>query len=802
MGGVLREVRQAIRSLARSPAFTGPALLILAIGMTAATAIFTVVDSIVLRPLGFADSDRLVLVCEEHPRMRGYCNAAPGQVEDFRSGSATLSELGIGRTWPYALTDRAGSTGVDGGLATAGFLRALGARPVVGRLFTDDEHGPDNDKVVLLSHGFWVTRYGGDPSIVGSAIDLDAEPYTVVGVLPEGFEAPFDMGNVPLWRPIHFDPLDPEVRSWRGFRALGRLATGSSVEAAQEELRGVYAGIAERHEEVNEEWRLAVYPLIDVVVGDTRPVLLAFLGAAGLLLVIVCANVANLLLARGLGRRQELAVRAALGAERGRLVRGILTESFTLTLTATALAAALSIGATELLVRLAPPEMPRLDEVAVDGRVLAFAALLSVVATALFAVLPALRVTAWDLAQTVKSGGRGAEPRGSNRLRGALVAAELALSVVLLASAGLLARSFAAYLSWDPGFERESLLAVSAFVNTGKYESREQLFSMWRQAEERVAAIPGVTSVATASAGPLFGGGDGATPYVPTGREESGEPPSVRWYDVGPGYFRTLGVKVVEGREISEADGLDVALVGVVNEAMARAAWPGESAVGKRVRLPDLGLEVEVVGVVADVAPLTPGLPTNPEIYWSNRQAGRPATFFLVRASGDAAGLARGVGDALLSVDPDLSLGTPRTLASQEARQLVRPRFQALVLVAFALAALVLSAVGVYAVVSYAVARRAREMGIRIALGASAPDVLSLVLRSTLGVTLTGVAAGTVGALFTGRLLQGVIHGVSPADPISLGGAALALLTVAIGAAVVPARRATRADPLRVIQSE
>jgi hypothetical protein len=276
----------------------------------------------------------------------------------------------------------------------------------------------------------------------------------------------------------------------------------------------------------------------------------------------------------------------------------------------------------------------------------------------------------------------------------------------------------------------------------------------------------------------------------------------VRWYDVGPGYFRTLGVKVVEGREISEADGLDVALVGVVNEAMARAAWPGESAVGKRVRLPDLGLEVEVVGVVADVAPLTPGLPTNPEIYWSNRQAGRPATFFLVRASGDAAGLARGVGDALLSVDPDLSLGTPRTLASQEARQLVRPRFQALVLVAFALAALVLSAVGVYAVVSYAVARRAREMGIRIALGASAPDVLSLVLRSTLGVTLTGVAAGTVGALFTGRLLQGVIHGVSPADPISLGGAALALLTVAIGAAVVPARRATRADPLRVIQSE
>ncbi|MHB1192813.1 MAG: ABC transporter permease [Longimicrobiales bacterium] len=802
MAGFVRSVRQSLRSLARSPGFTVPALLILAIGMTAATAIFTVVDSIVFRPLDLPESERLVLVCEEHPRMQGYCNAAPGQVEDFRASMGTLSELGIGRTWSYALSDQAGSTGVNGGLASAGFLRALGARPVLGRLFDDDEHGPADDKVVLLSHAFWTTRYGGDPSVVGSTLKLDGEPYAVVGVLSEGFEAPFDMAGVPLWKPPHFDPADPEVRGWRGFRAVGRLAPGVELPAAQQELQALYAGIARSHDEVNDEWRLRVYPLVRQVVGDTRPVLLAFLGAAGLLLVIVCANVANLLLARGLGRRQELAVRAALGADRARLVGGILTESLVLAFVATAGAAVLSLGATRVLVRLAPPEIPRLDEVVLDARVLAFAALLSVVATALFAVLPALRVTAWNLAETVKSGGRGMESRGSGRLRSALVVAELALSVVLLASAGLLARSFAAYLSWDPGFDRGSLLAVSAFANTSKYDSRATLFSMWRQAEQQVAAVPGVVSVATASAGPLFGGGDGATPYVPEDREEAGELPSVRWYDVGPGYFRTLGVPVVEGREITEADGLDVAPVAVVNQAMARSAWPDESAVGKRVRLPELEMELDVVGVVADVQPLTPGASAPAEIYWSNRQVGRPATWFLVRADGNAAALSRAVTDALLSVDPDLSLGAPRTLASQEARSLVRPRFQALVILAFALAALVLSGVGVYAVVSYGVARRVREMGIRMALGASSAEVLGLILRSNLAVTLAGVGVGVLGAVAAGRLLRGVVHGVSPTDPLSLGGALLALLAVAFGATLVPALRATRADPLRAIQGE
>jgi putative ABC transport system permease protein len=656
--------------------------------------------------------------------------------------------------------------------------------------------------MVVLSHAFWTTRYGADPGIIGRTIHLDGEPYEVIGVLQEGFRAPFDMAGVPLWKPLHFDPLDPQVRSWRGFRVIGRLAPGATLAGATEELRGIYAGIARAHPDaVNDEWHLRVTSLLDVVVGDTRPVLLAFLGAAALLLLIVCANVANLLLARGLGRRRELAVRAALGAERGRLVRGILGESLMLTALATLLAVGLAEIATRLFLRWAPP-MPRLNEVGLDGRVLAVAALVSVVATAFFAVLPALRVTAWDLAQTIKAGGAEADARTSTRLRSALVAAELALSLVLLGSAGILARSFARYLAWDPGFDRSDLLAVSAFANTGKYPTREQLFAMWRQAEARVAAVPGVRSVATASAGPLFGGGDGATPYVVEGADASAALPSVWWFDVGPGYFHTLGVPVVEGSEITEADGLGVEPVAVVNRAMARAAWPGQSAMGRTVQLPELHLTVRVVGVVANVQPLTPGEPPHPEIYWSNRQLGRPFTYFLIRTTGDPAALAKSVSGALLEVDPDLSVGTPQPLASTEARMLVLPRFQMLVILVFALAALALSAVGVYAVVSYSVARRVREMGIRMAMGASSFDVVGLVFRSSMGVSLAGVAVGLIGAIGAGRVLRSVVHGVSPTDPLSLGGAALLLLVVASAAALAPARRATRADPLQALRSE
>lgn len=801
MADRVRDVRLALRFLARSPGFALPALLILAVGMTAATAIFTVVDSIVLRPLDFPESQRLLIVCEDHPRLRGVCIASPRVVEELRRSTSTLSDLGIARAWSFMLADGEGLDRVRGGLAEAGALRALGIQPEAGRLFRDEEFG-DANRVALLSHSFWTARYGADPSLVGAAVSLDGVPHEVVGVLPEGFDLPFDLAGIQVWTPPHFGPLDPDVQGWRGFRAFGRLAPGASLAAADAELTTAYTGLADILEEVDDSWRVRVDSLLGVVVGDARPVLMAFLAGAVLLLLVVCANVANLLLARGQGRRRELAVRAALGAERTRLVRQILTEGFVLAAVATGLAVLMAKGATRVLLGLAPPEIPRLDEVAVDGRILLVAGLTALLVTLAFAVIPAFRVTSWNLGQTIKTGGRSGPERGSGRLRSGLVIVELALSVVLLASAGLLTRSFLRYLDWDPGFDRDNLLAVSTFVDVGKYPTREEFMGVLRRGEELVSALPGVVSAATASAGPLFGGSDGATAFLPDGGDPSGQLPVAWWFDIGPGYFATLGVEVVQGRELTETDAPGTTLVSVVNETLARLAWPAGDAVGKVIHLPEREQSFTVVGVVADVPPLRPGEATRPEIYWSNRQLGRPAPMVLVRTSGDPAAQAAAVLDALREADPDISLGTPRTLTSSERRALIRPRFQALVLLFLAGAALALSAAGVYAVVSYSVAQRIPEMGVRMALGAGEGRVLGMVMGASLRVAAAGVVLGLVGSLWVGRFLQGMIHGVSPADPVSVGTSAGVLLAVAALAALLPARRATRADPLQAMRAE
>ena len=801
MTGMVRQLRFSIRSLFRSPGFTVPSLLILAIGMTAATAIFTVVDSVVFRPLDLPDSNRLVIVCEDHPRLQGLCIASPGNTYDFTRETSTLADLGYGRGWPYILVEDGASQRVVGGLASAGFLRAVGAQPVLGRIFTDDEFGSD-DKVAVLSHDFWTSRFGADPDILGTSVTLSGETVEIVGVLQPELDLPFDLGGIQLWRPPYFGPLDADMRGWRGFRAIGRLAEGSSVEAASAELTAVYAGIAETHEEVDDEWRLRVEPLLTVVVGDTRGVMMGFLGAAGLLLLIVCANVANLLLARGLGRKQELAVRAALGAERTRLVWEIMVESLALSAAAAVVALALSGAATRVVLAMAPPGIPRIDEVSMDVRVLLFVVLLSAAATVVFAALPALRVTASDLGQTLKNGARSGENVRTGRLQNGLVVAELALSVVLLSSAAMLTRSFVEYLHWEPGFEREHLMSMSAFLDRGKYPTEPAFVLAFRQAEEQVAAVPGVVSVATASAGPLFGGGDGSLPFATEADDPSGPLPSARWFDVGPGFFRTLGLPVLKGREFTEADAQGMPDVVVVNETLARQAWGDEDPLGRRLRVPMVELDLEVVGVVGDVRPMVPGEAPLPEMYWSNRQHGRMATQFLVRTSGDPGAVAEAVRAAVRTVDPDASVGTPRTLSSQADREMVRPRFQAVILLAFALAALILSAVGVYAVVSYAVARRTREVGIRVALGAGGRDVVGLMARSSMVVAGFGVMLGVGGALFVGRLIQGLMPGVSPTDPVSLAGGAGVLMLVAALAVLVPARRATRVDPLEAIRVE
>lgn len=437
-----------------------------------------------------------------------------------------------------------------------------------------------------------------------------------------------------------------------------------------------------------------------------------------------------------------------------------------------------------------------------DARVLAFAAGVAVATTLGFALIPALRTTRWDLGSELRTGGRDGSSATASRLRSGLLVVELAVSVVLLAGAGLLTRSFAAWLEWDPGFAPARLTAVSAFLDTSRYPTRDDWTAFWRRAEEAVAALPEVERVATSSAGPLFGGGDGATPFQLVGEPPVETPPAADWYDVGPGYFATLGLPVVEGREIVELDAEGAVPAAVVNRAFVRAAGLAASPVGRQVRLQELDLTVQIVGVVADVPPMTPGQPTRPELYWSNRQLGRPATFFLVRGRGGDGPTAPQVADALLALDPDLSLGTPFRLETAAERALVRPRFQAVVLVVLALAALALSAMGVYAVVSYSVTRRLREMGVRMALGARGLDVVGLVFRSSLAIGALGIVVGAAAFLTLARLVRGLVPGVAPGDPWSLGGAAIVLLLATAAAAAVPAVRAARSDPLTVMRTD
>ena len=800
MERALLQLRHAVRSLLRSPSFTLPAVGILALTLGAATAIFAVVDAVVLRPLPLPASDRLVALCEDHPSLAGACVVSPPDLEDLRGATRTLSAAGLGRSWAFLMDTGAGTRrGVAGGIATPSLFTTLGVRPELGRLFTADEVGPGRDGEALLSHALWTTAFGADSAVVGRTVDMDGQPVTIVGVLPAGFQVP-RLEWVELWRPLHIDPRNEENRSWRGFDAYGRLAEGESLDQARVELEGLYQALGEEHAEVTPEWQLRVRPLLHVVLGDTRPALFVFLGAVALLLLIGCANVVNLLLARGIRRRHDLAVRAALGAGRGRLAAGVAVESGLLALAGGGIGALLSVGLVRLFVALAPPGVPRLAEAGVGFHALGFALLLSVAAALLFGLVPALRTgREGDVGDRLRAL-RGGEGRRAGRLRSTLVVAELSLSLVLLASAGFLARSFQGFLAWRPGFDPSGILVVPALVPPGRYHNQD-LPGLFRRTEEAVAAVPGVRSVGMTSSGPLFGGRETfrmAPAGAPTGDLDA--LPTVRWFDVSPGYRATLGVPLLEGRWIEEGDLPGTPQVAVLNETAARSLWPGQDPVGREVVVPERDVTVTVVGVVKDVPPLTPGTATEPELYWSNRQFGRYYPYWVVRVDGDPLAAAPGVKAALHSVEPDLDVGPFRTLDDYVGGALVRPRFNLLLLGAFAATALALAVVGLYAVMSFLVGQRMREMGIRVALGATRSAIVRRVLAEGSGLVALGVVLGLAGTAAASGLLARVVFGVAPTDALTLGATAALLALVALGATLGPALRASRADPRALLE--
>ncbi|OGT99041.1 MAG: hypothetical protein A2085_01080 [Gemmatimonadetes bacterium GWC2_71_10] len=800
MRQILDDLRFAARQLFRRPALTIPALVTLALGTGAATAIFSIVDGVLLRPLPFPDSSRLVALCETHTSIEGYCVASPPNVEDWSAESRTLTSLGLGRSWTVNLAHEGAVTGLSAGLATPGLFATLGIAAAHGRLFTREDLSAAGNHVAVLGDALWRERFGADKGIVGRIITLDNESYAVIGVLPAATEVP-GLGYVKLWIPLPFDPRAEENRRWRGFATFGRLAPGATPEAAQAELAGIQGRLGERFPRTNAGWGARVVPLLDHVVGRVRPTLLVFLGAVAILLLVSCANVANLLVAGAAAREREFAVRVALGARPRRLFRLLAVESGLLALIGGAIGILAAAWAADALLALMPSSLPRVDEVRLDARVLGFALLLSVVTAVATGLAPAWRASRPAIAEAIKEGHQPQTWRRALGLRGGLVIVEVALAFVLLVGAGLLTRSFVSLLRWDPGFEQRGILTFWTYASSGTYPDRARVTALFDRVEAALRAMPAVSAVGMTSAGPLFGGGDGAAEFTLEGGDAAQAPFVADWFNVTPGYFPTLGIALRAGRLPAESDHANAPPIALVNEAFALRYFGGASPVGTRLRARDRGI-LEIVGVVADVPPFEPGQPARPEIYWPYRQSPRWANYVVVRTSGDPAALAPLVEKQLKLVDPDLAASSVATMEDLVDGELKRPRFNMLLIGLFAALALTLAIVGVYGVIAASVEGRRRELGVRLALGASGGQLVGMVMREGMLLAVIGLAIGAAVALAVSRFARAMLYSIQPTDAPTYLAIALVLVLATAVATLIPARRASRVDPMIALRSD
>jgi putative ABC transport system permease protein len=793
MGGELSFARTA-RRLARQPQFTVTSTVLAGVSAGAALAMWALLQGVLFTPLPFEDSARLVSLCERHERLGGWCAAATPTVAELGRRTRTLGAAGAGRSWIFRLEVDGEPATLNGGLAGPGFFEALGVRPELGRLPTADEMGESEGRVLLLGHALWINRFGGDPDVLGRVVQLGPDPHTVIGVLPEGFEVP-DIPGAELWRPLHFGPEDVDRREWRGFVGVGRLRPGVDIATARSELSAIYRQLDDQFVEIDGSWRFDVIPLLDRVVGGVRGELWMFGAAVALFLLIGAANVLNLFSLRALRLRENDTIRWALGSRHGdRLTRTALEG---LMVGAGALVLSLLSGAffLRLFLDLAPGDIPRLDLVALDAPVVLAGALLAV-GMCLVAALTAAYLTRPRGVDHL-SGGRSSAGRWTRRVRSGLVSVESAMSLMLVASALILARSFQAYGRWDPGFEVDGLAAVQLFASTAEVTDAPAAAQAWRLVEEHAFSVPGVRAAATVSAGPLFGGEETYTYRTDLDRD-AGSPATVRWYDASPGYFATLGRPLLAGRDFTEQDELGAEAVAVINQTMARRAFPATDPLGHVVFLPESDLSVRVVGVVADVPPIVPGEPTQAEIFWSNRQLPRWGSFLVLRAEpGTAVSV---IESALEALEPTISVGSLRPLSERFDAALVRPRFLVFLVGVFASLAALLAAGGLFAVLSVSVAERMRELGIRVALGAQRRQVMLHTLRAGLTLAGTGALVGAGLYLVAESTLVRAVPGLAPAGVILIAGSIAVLLLTAGAAAMPAALRASRADPLDLLR--
>jgi predicted permease len=807
MRDLLHDLRFAVRSLIRAPSFALVVVLTLGLGIGANTAIFSVVDGVLLRPLPYGNPDRLVRVWE-NDRLRGTRQewlSLPDYF-DVLERNRVFQEM---TTWFRAQVTLTGPDNepqrVTSATASHTLFPVLGVAPAMGRAFSEEEGRPGGERVVVVSHRFWVSRFGGDEQVVGKTIVLDDVAFQVIGVMPAGFG--FPAPDIDLWRPLQLGPTSAP-RGNHNFRVLARLASGVTIARANEDVTAIAAALEEEYADDNLGRGMWVESLLEATVGDVRTPLLVLLGAVGLVLLVACVNVANLLFARASVREREVAIRTALGAAPGRLLRQFLTESAVLAFTGGAAGALVAFWSIRLLLILGPEDLPRLENVGIDPRVLGFTLLSAVGTGLLFGLVPALQVSKPDLQTAFKEGGRGSsEGLGKRRLRRLLVIAEVGLSVVLVTGAGLLLKSFWRLQQVDPGFSPNNILSVSVQLPSARYPQRFGDFPNWPEVlrfqediHERVRSLPGVEAVALGLNTPVDAGW--TTRFTIEGRPPvaAGEQEEARIRPVTHDYFRTAGIPVVRGRGFTAQDRGDAPPVFVINEAFARRYFPNEDPLGQQMTV--WGNTAEIVGIAKDVKFSGLHRPAPPGWYMPLDRMPFGGFSMVVRTAGDPIAALPAVREQVRVLDRDLALYNVRTLPDALWDSVARPRFNMLLMAIFAGVALTLAAVGIYGVISYGVSQRTHEIGVRMSLGASGGAVLKQVVRQGLALTGVGVAIGLGGSLLFSRGLSSLLFGVSATDLPTLGAVVVVLGGVAIAASYLPARRASRVDPVVALRSE
>jgi putative ABC transport system permease protein len=809
LDGFVRDLRHAARSFARSPGFTLAALLTLALGIGANAAMFTIVNSVLLRPLPYADPGRLAMIwgVDEHRGGSSLSALLEGDVFDIREASRSFERIEAfqANLIPISIGVGGHATSANAVTVTPGLFALLGREPLVGRTLLDDDRA-----TVVLSHGYWQRQFGGDRSVVGREVTIGTTTATIVGVMPPGFTFPYGpmlLGSISftsaadadLWVPMTLEPRRP-TDTLRLVGALGRLAEGVTLEQARTDVGAITTRLADEHPATNAGWGATVVSPLAQTVSAVRPVLWLLLGGVGLVLAMACAGVANLLLARGVRRRQEMAIRAAIGAGRGRLLRQALTESALLASVGAVASWAIVIGLIRSFTALAPAGMPRLAEIGPDWRVAAYTAALAVLAALAAGWLPAIAGTSGNPAGRAARSGRGSSASGT-RLRAGLVVAEVALAVVLAFGTGLLVRSFVTVLHVDPGFRTEGLLTMQVAVPRA-YDTPDTRRTFYSQLFRRLEAVPGVSGVGGTTRLPL-GGANSSTHVTIEGRNPLQGGSEVGLRRALHDYFDVMQIPIVRGRAFTAADGPRAPAVVVINQTMAAQLFPGDDPIGKRVRLGEnAGIPIAtIVGIVGDVRHEGLEAPPMPEVYVHYLQNPPGNPLIVLRTASDPASLGGAVRAAARDVDPGVLTYDTRTMTELRGRVMAERRFLTAAAAVFGVLALVLATIGVYGVIALSVSERTREIGIRVALGAGRGELLAMVVRQGLGLAGLGLAIGLPASLALAPLLASQLYGVAPGDLVSLLAVVSVLGLAALAACVVPASRALRVDPVKALRA-